>query len=91
MNDSLAQRSRLEAKNNPVAIIHSGMFVFANKAFLDLFKITSFDDLLAIPVLDLVPAEEQQKLKSYLQKAEQDRSGEFSSQEQIFQMQTADD
>ena len=80
MTDSLAQRSRLEAQNSPVAIIHSGAFVFANKAFLNLFHLGSFEELLGSTVLDLVDTEEQQNVKRYLQQSEADKSGKFADQ-----------
>ena len=90
MNDSLSQRSRLEASNTPSAIIHSGMFVYANQAFLDQFKIIDQDELLGIPFLDLVVSEERQRLASCLQRAASDTSGNGISNE-YFQPKTEAD
>ncbi len=75
MNDSLSQRSKLEASNVPTAIIHSGMFVFANQAFLNQFNIVDFDELLGIPLLDLFVKDDRSQLAGYLQKAAADNTG----------------
>ena len=90
MNDTLAQRSKLEAKKTPVAIIHSGLFVFANQAYLDIFGFDGFEDLEATTLLDLVNDQDQEKIKLQLHQTAIDKSGNQSGHEKQFAMQRAD-
>lgn len=90
MSDSLATRSRLESVKKPTAIIHSGMFVYANRAFLDIFSFENLDDLQAVPVLDLIAAEDQAKIKNLLHRSELDQSGKISEIDHLLHLKSAE-
>lgn len=57
--------ARLEHDRKPIAIQHEGMFVYANPAFLALLGYESFDELEAIPVLDLVVDRHKDRLREH--------------------------
>src|SRR5512139_128024 len=44
----------LDSSTDAIAFVHDGMHVRANKAYLDAFGYEDFDDLLCLPVLDLI-------------------------------------
>ena len=70
MTDTSAERSsRLDGSPNPVAIVHEGFFVYANQAFIDRLAYKSFDDLSAVPLLDLVGDREHERLREHLDAA----------------------
>jgi diguanylate cyclase (GGDEF)-like protein/PAS domain S-box-containing protein len=56
----------LDSSNDAIAYIHEGMHVRANQAYLDTFGYDSFDDLLSLPVLDLIDASSTDEFKSLL-------------------------
>lgn len=69
MEDARSQRSRLESQHAPIAIIHGGMFVYANQTFLKLFGISDLHDLFGIPLLDMVEARHHDRLRDHLSAA----------------------
>jgi len=44
----------LDSSNDPIAYVHEGMHVRANRSYLDTFGYADYDDLLGLPVLDLI-------------------------------------
>jgi multidomain signaling protein FimX len=44
----------LDSSNDPIAYVHEGMHVRANRSYLDTFGYDDYDDLLGLPVLDLI-------------------------------------
>jgi len=54
MSNDRERLDRLDKKNTPVAILHAGMYVYANPAFLRFFGYSQFSDIEGIPVLDMV-------------------------------------
>ena len=70
MAEKTAERSsRLDASRTPVAIVHEGFFVYANQAFLDRLAYKTFDDLAAVPLLDLVVDGNHERLREHLEAA----------------------
>jgi predicted RND superfamily exporter protein len=63
------RRERLEPQSNPVAILHGGMYVYANPAYLELFGYQCFSDIEGIPVLDMVKTEDQRTLTKHIEDA----------------------
>ncbi|WP_428624917.1 MMPL family transporter [Sedimenticola sp.] len=59
------QYAKFERDPRPVALQHDGMFVYANPAFLKLLGYTSFSELEAIPVLDLVVDRHKDRLREH--------------------------
>ncbi len=65
MTDPENPYARYEHDRRPIAIQHEGMFVYANPAFLKLVGYSSFDDLEAVPVLDLVADRHRARLREH--------------------------
>ena len=90
MDMSVAQCSRMDAQNAPIAIIHDGIFVFANQRYLHQFALNGLDELQLIPILDLVVTEEREVLRKYLRYAEKEIACTGLPQEKIFTMKSVD-
>ncbi|AHX12472.1 diguanylate cyclase [Dyella jiangningensis] len=56
----------LDSSTDAIAYVHEGMHVRANQAYLDTFGYTEFDDLLGLPVLDMVGPTDADEFKSTL-------------------------
>ena len=56
----------LDSSNDPIAYVHEGMHVRANQAYLDTFGYAEFDDLLGLPVLDLIGTADAEAFKNLL-------------------------
>jgi hypothetical protein len=63
------RRERLEQQSNPVAILHGGMYVYANPAYLELLGYRNFSDIEGIPILDMVKHEDQEFLSTHIKAA----------------------
>jgi len=61
--------ARLDNSRHPIAIVHEGFFVYANPAFLDRLAYHSFDDLQAVPLLDMVEESDHEQLREHLDAA----------------------
>lgn len=57
--------SLLDSSVDPIAYIHDGMHINANRAYMELFG-KDMEELESLPLMDLVPEEEQQHLKVLL-------------------------
>jgi len=71
MDDENLQRAKYEHEKRPIAIQHDGMFVYANPAFLYLLGYGSFDELEAVPVLDIVVDRHMDRLREHFLEARQ--------------------
>ena len=69
MTSDSAKSSRLDNASTPSAVVHEGFFVYANRAFLDKLGYASLDDLIAVPLLDLVNSRDHAKLREHLDSA----------------------
>lgn len=56
----------LDSSNDAIAYVHEGMHVRANQAYLETFGYDSFDDLLGLPVLDMIDSAHADEFKSLL-------------------------
>lgn len=56
----------LDSSNDPIAYVHEGMHVRANRSYLDTFGYGDFDDLLGLPVLDLIGPADAEAFKNLL-------------------------
>ncbi|MDE1894599.1 MAG: EAL domain-containing protein [Pseudomonadota bacterium] len=56
----------LDSSTDAIAYVHEGMHVRANQAYLDTFGYDTFDDLLGMPVLDMIDSANADELKSVL-------------------------
>jgi len=69
MDDASLQRAKYDHESRPIAIQHEGMFVYANPAFLHLLGYASFDELEAVPVLDIVVQRHMSRLREHFLEA----------------------
>ncbi|MCW8808037.1 MAG: EAL domain-containing protein, partial [Rhodanobacter sp.] len=56
----------LDSSTDAIAYVHEGMHVRANRAYLETFGYESFDDLLGLPLLDLIDAANADEMKTLL-------------------------
>ncbi|HET6432078.1 EAL domain-containing response regulator [Dyella sp.] len=56
----------LDSSTDPIAFVHEGMHVRANKAYLETFGYDEFDDMLGLPVLDLISSNDAEGFKNLL-------------------------
>ncbi|MDE2155130.1 MAG: EAL domain-containing protein, partial [Xanthomonadaceae bacterium] len=56
----------LDSSTDAIAYVHEGMHVRANQAYLDTFGYSSFDDLLGLPVMDMIDPANAEEFKSML-------------------------
>ncbi|MBV8157391.1 MAG: diguanylate cyclase, partial [Dyella sp.] len=56
----------LDSSTDAIAYVHEGMHVRANQAYLDTFGYTEFDDLLGLPVLDMISPTDADEFKNTL-------------------------
>jgi multidomain signaling protein FimX len=56
----------LDSSTDAIAYVHEGMHVRANQAYLETFGYESFDDLLGLPVLDMIDSANADEFKTLL-------------------------
>lgn len=56
----------LDSSTDAIAYVHEGMHVRANQAYLETFGYDSFDDLLGLPVLDMIESGRADEFKALL-------------------------
>ncbi|MDM7322765.1 MAG: EAL domain-containing protein [Gammaproteobacteria bacterium] len=56
----------MESSRDAIAYVHGGMHVFANPVYLETFGFTRLKDLEGSPLLDLVQAEDQPRIREYM-------------------------
>ena len=56
----------LDSSRDAIAYVHEGVHVRANLAYLETFGHESFDDLLGMPILDMIDAADVEEFKSLL-------------------------
>ncbi|MGN2253652.1 EAL domain-containing protein [Frateuria sp. GZRe12] len=56
----------LDSSTDPIAYVHEGMHVRANRAYLETFGYEDFDDLLGLPVLDMIGTADAEAFKNLL-------------------------
>ncbi|MEO8810460.1 MAG: EAL domain-containing protein [Rhodanobacter sp.] len=68
----------LDSSTDAIAYVHEGMHVRANLAYLDTFGYESFDDLLGLPLLDMIDSANADEMKALLRG--QAHQGKFPAQ-----------
>lgn len=56
----------LDSSRDPIAYVHEGMHVYANKAYLDQFKLEEFAEIEGTPILDMVAGKDAANFKEIL-------------------------
>jgi PAS domain S-box-containing protein len=77
----------LDSSRDPIAFVHEGMHVRANKAYLDMFGYDTFEDIEGMSILDMIAAPDADDFKSLLKRLSK---GEKPPQRLNLQAQRAD-
>jgi multidomain signaling protein FimX len=56
----------LDSSRDPIAYVHEGMHVYANKAYLEMFKIEDFGEIEGTPILDMLAGKDANTFKDVL-------------------------
>jgi multidomain signaling protein FimX len=67
----------LDSSNDPIAYVHEGMHVRANRSYLDTFGYADYDDLLGLPVLDLIGPADAEAFKNLLRALSRGEKAEY--------------
>jgi diguanylate cyclase (GGDEF)-like protein/PAS domain S-box-containing protein len=67
----------LDSSNDPIAYVHEGMHVRANRSYLDTFGYADYDDLLGLPVLDLIGPADADHFKGLLRALSRGEKAEY--------------
>ena len=62
----------LQSSKAAIAYVHEGMHIYANEGYLKLFGFEDADDLLGLPLIDLLNSDSTDQLKSVLKQIRQD-------------------
>ncbi len=83
----------VESSRDAIAYVHEGMYVHANKAYLDMFGYVEMDDIEGLPILDMIAPNELKKFKEFLRSVDENSGTTTldtscqSSDEKIFKAQ----
>ena len=69
MRNNKDRRNWLDQQSTPIAILHEGMYAYANPAFLDLFGYQRYSDIEGIPALDMAVSLYRDRLRNHLKQA----------------------
>lgn len=58
----------LDSSRDPIAYVHEGMHVYANKAYLETYGFEAFEEIEGMPILDMVGTDNAEPLKDALRK-----------------------
>ena len=58
--------SLLGSSRDPIAYVHEGMHVYANRAYLEMFGFEDFDEIEGLAILDLIAREDAEKFRNVL-------------------------
>ena len=58
--------SLLGSSRDPIAYVHEGMHVYANKAYLEMFGFEDFDEIEGLAILDLITSGDAEKFRNVL-------------------------
>lgn len=58
----------LDSSRDPIAFVHEGMHVRANKAYLEMFGFDDFEDIEGMSILDLIASDDAEDFKALLRR-----------------------
>ncbi len=66
--DESEQRCNILVENSrdAIAYVHEGMYIHANKGYLDMFGYVEMDDIEGLPILDMIAPQEHKRFKEFL-------------------------
>lgn len=66
----------LDSSRDAIAYVEDGMFLYANQSFAERFGYKEADDIMSIPVIDVIAKADQEKYKSFMKSFKLSDSGE---------------
>lgn len=66
----------LDSSRDAIAYVEDGMFLYANQSFAERFGYKEADDIMSIPVIDVIAKADQDKYKSFMKAFKLSDSGE---------------
>ncbi|WP_078121690.1 MMPL family transporter [Thiosocius teredinicola] len=91
MIDDSLRPAHAERSRQAVAFVHEGFFVYANQPFLERLGYKTFEDLEAVPLLDLVEGTDHERLREHLEAAKQTAGTDAKPPEARLLLRRADD
>ena len=74
--------SLLDSSRDPIAYVHEGMHVRANKAYLEMFGFEEFEEIEGMSILDMIAPDDADDFKALLKQAVQGREAAAEAQSQ---------
>lgn len=59
-------KALIDSSRDAIAYVHDGMHIYSNKAYLKMFGYEEIDDIMGMPIMDMVSSEDHTKLKEFL-------------------------
>ena len=59
-------KALIDSSRDAIAYVHDGMHIYANNAYLKMFGYEDIDDVMGLPIMDMVSAEDHPRLKEFL-------------------------
>lgn len=56
----------LESSVDAISYVHEGMHIYANRAYLELFRYEDVDELAGVPMIDLIANQDQNRIKDLM-------------------------
>jgi len=59
-------KALIDSSRDAIAYVHDGMHIYANNAYLKMFGYEDIDDVMGMPIMDMVSGDDHVKLKEFL-------------------------
>jgi diguanylate cyclase (GGDEF)-like protein/PAS domain S-box-containing protein len=59
-------KALIDSSRDAIAYVHDGMHIYSNNAYLKMFGYDDIDDVMGMPIMDMVSSEDHVKLKEFL-------------------------
>lgn len=59
-------KALIDSSRDAIAYVHDGMHIYANSAYLKMFGYEDIDDVMGMPIMDMVSSEDHPRLKEFL-------------------------
>lgn len=59
-------KALIDSSRDAIAYVHDGMHIYANKAYLKMFAYEDIDDVMGMPIMDMVSSDDHVHLKEFL-------------------------
>lgn len=59
-------KALIDSSRDAIAYVHDGMHIYANSAYLKMFGYEDIDDVMGMPIMDMVSSDDHPRLKEFL-------------------------